>query len=72
MKSLTLFLFLLIIESSVSKIKLDDYSINVYIDQMKKEGIFDIVLYIKWRLNIDIAIITCEELKKKKVVIVKM
>ena len=40
MKSLSLFLILFIIKSSISKIEVENYSVNLFIDKLKKEGIF--------------------------------
>ena len=69
MKSLPLFLFLFIIKSSVSKINYDDYSINVFIDRLQKEGTFKIIKSIKEECGSDIAILSCEELNQIIVVI---
>ena len=64
MKSLTLFLILFIIKSSVSKSNLDNYSIDVFIKTLKDEKLFEIIQSIKWFYGQDVAIISCEELNK--------
>ena len=64
MKSLPLFLFLFIIKSSVSKINYDDYSINAFIDKLKKEGTFKIIQSIKEECGSDVAILSCEEINE--------
>ena len=66
MKSLTLFLILFMIESSVPKNALDNYSIDIFIIKLQNEGIFDLIVKIKELLGKDIAIITCEELNQNK------
>ena len=63
MKSLTLFLVLFIIKSSVSKTKLRKYSIDPFIDNLKKDGNFTIIQSIKAKFGNDVAIISCEEIK---------
>ena len=64
MKSLTLFLILFIIESSVSKIDIGDYSIDIFKNTIKNEGLFDTILLIKTFYGTDPSIISCEELNK--------
>ena len=44
--------------------KLDDYSIDPFKERMRKEGLFDIIQSIKILFGQDVAIISCEELKK--------
>jgi len=63
MKSLTLFLILFIIKSSVSKPYLNKYSINQFLDEMRRDGNFTIILSIKAEFGDDVAIISCEEIK---------
>ena len=63
MKSLTLFLILFIIKSTVSQIELIKYSIDPFIDNLKKDGNFTIIESIKAEFGIDAAIISCEEIK---------
>ena len=62
MKSLTFFLILFIIKSSVSKTNLNKYSINSFLDNLKKTGNFEIIKSIKEECTEDIAIITCQVL----------
>ena len=64
MKSITLFLILFITPFS-TMINLDDYSINTFIDRLKKEGLFDLIFQIKKAYGQDVAIISCEELNQK-------
>ena len=64
MKSLTLLLILFIIETSISKIELDNYSIDIFIIKMKNDGIFDILVEFKYIYGPDVAIISCEELNR--------
>ena len=64
MKSYTLFLILFIIKLSVSQSELDNYSIDSFIDNLKDEGLFDIIYSIKYSYGQDVAIISCEELSK--------
>ena len=47
MKSITIFLILFIIKSSISKRDIEYYSINLFIDRLKNEGLFDTILSIK-------------------------
>ena len=66
MKSLTLFLILFIIKSTVSQNKLIKYSIDPFIDNLKKDGNFTIIQSIKAEFGDDVAIISCEEIKNKQ------
>ena len=64
MKLITIFLILFIIESSISKIDIGDYSIDIFKNEIKNEGLFDTILSIKMLYGKDLSIISCEELKK--------
>jgi len=64
MKSLSLFLILFIIISSISNTELENYSVNVFIDFLKNEGTFEIILSIKKECGQDIAILSCEEINE--------
>ena len=64
MKSLSLFLILFIIKSSISKIEVENYSVNLFIDKLKKEGTFEIIKSIKEECGQDIAILSCEEINE--------
>ena len=70
MESLTWFLIVLKTPLT-TMVNTDDYSINTFKDRMQEEGVFDIILLIKDAYSQDVAIISCEELKKIIVVIVK-
>ena len=61
MKSLTLFLILLI-TPFITMINLDGYSIEEFKERMKDEGLFDLIVSIKITFGEDVAIISCEEL----------
>jgi len=64
MKSITLFLILFVIKSSVLQTNQNKYTFNTFIDKLKKEGTFEIILSIKMQIGEDVAIITCQELNK--------
>ena len=64
MKSLTLFLILFIIKSSVSQSKLKNYSVNTFISNLKSQGTFNIIKSVKFQCGDDVAIITCETINK--------
>ena len=64
MKSLTFFLILFIIKSSLSKTNLNKYSINIFIDNLKRKGEFEIIKSIKAECSSDVAIITCQVLNE--------
>mgnify|MGYP006873208856 CR=1 FL=1 len=64
MKSITSFLILFITMLTVSKSNSDDFSINPFIKSLKQEGLFDIINSIKDSYGNDVAIISCEEIKK--------
>ena len=63
MKSLTLFLILFIIKSSLSQTYLNNYSINLFLDRMRRDGSFEIIQSIKAEFGDDVAIISCEEIE---------
>ena len=60
MKSIKLFLILFIVPLILSDE--DSFSINPFIEYLKNEGLFDIIISIKQTFGQDIAIISCEEL----------
>ena len=62
MKSISIFILLFIIKSSISNSSIDEYSINKFIYRIKKEGNFEIIKSIKKLYGQDFAIISCEEL----------
>ena len=64
MKSIIIFLILFIIKSSISKTNLNDFSINLFITTLKKQGIYQTILSVKEYYGQDLSIITCEELNK--------
>ena len=64
MKSITLCLIIFITILTVSKSSFDDYSISMFITNLKNEGLFEIILSIKESYGQDLAIISCEELNK--------
>ena len=68
MKSYTLFLILFVLKLSVSQSELDKYSIDLFVDMLEKEGLFDIIQAIKNSYGQDVAIISCEELCKNNTV----
>ena len=63
MKSINLFLILFIIPLILSDEKiLESFTINPFIEELKNEGLLDIIVSIKQYFGQDIAIISCEEL----------
>ena len=62
MKSFKLFLILFIVPLILSND--DSFSINPFIEELRKEGLLKIIELIKISYGPDIAIISCEELKK--------
>ena len=62
MKSIAIFLILSIITLTISKFDLDNFSTNMLIINLKREGLFEIIKLIKYKYGQDLAIITCEEL----------
>ena len=65
MKSITIFLILFIIKSSISEVNIEDYSIEKFITWLKKEGLYQKIIFIKKIYGQDLSIISCEELIKK-------
>ena len=63
MKSIALFLILLITPFTIM-VNIDDFSINQFINSLKEEGLFELILQIKGIYGQDVAIISCEELNK--------
>ncbi len=66
MKSITVFLFLFIIKSSISTMSIDAFSINPFIDMLKHEELFDIIKSSKEAYGEEFSIIFCEELNKNR------
>ena len=64
MKLNTSFLVLFLIISIKSKNILDEYSIEGFKENMKKDGLFQIIQSIRYYYGLDVAIISCEELYK--------
>ena len=64
MKLISIFLILSIITLTISKLDLDNYSINLFIIDLKRKGLFEIIKSIKKDFGQDVAIISCEELNK--------
>ena len=62
MKSIKLFLILFIVPLILSDE--DSFSINPFIERLRNEGLLEIIKLIKFNYGQDIAIISCEELKK--------
>ena len=62
MKLNVAFLFLFLIISKTSEIEFDSYSIVPFKEDLKKEGLFEIIESIKKAYNQDLAILSCEEL----------
>ena len=62
MKSIAIFLILSIITLTISKFDLDNFSTNMFIINLKRECLFEIIKLIKYKYGQDLAIITCEEL----------
>ena len=62
MKSISIFLLLFIIKSSISNESIDDYSMDRFINSLKNEGFYETILSIKKKFGQDLAIIICEEL----------
>ena len=60
MKSIKLFLILFIVPLILSDE--DSFTINPFIEELKNEGLFDIIASIKQYFGQDVAIISCEEL----------
>ena len=63
MISLSLFLILLITPITIM-VNIDDFSIDIFKERMKSEGLFDLIKSIKEAYGQDVAIISCEELNK--------
>ena len=64
MKIITHFLILVLIKSIISESLLDYFSINHFLNDLKSDGLFEIILSIKKVYGQDVAIISCEELKE--------
>mgnify|MGYP006873229148 CR=1 FL=1 len=62
MKSISLFLILFIVPIAISN--LDKFSIDPFINNLKNEGLYDLISSIKDNYGEDVAIISCEELNK--------
>ena len=66
MKLITHFLILFLIISITSENLIDDFSITLFINDLKSNGLFEIILSIKKVYGQDVAIISCEELNKNR------
>ena len=66
MKLISLFLLLVLTISINSESLLDDYSINIFIKDLKNNGLFEIIETIKKIYGQDVAIISCEELNENR------
>ena len=66
MKLISLFLLLFLIKSITSQISVDDFSINPFIEDLKNNGLFEIIELIKQTYGQDVAIISCEELNENR------
>ena len=64
MKSISIFLILFIIKSSISKDNIEDYSFQKFIIRLKKQGLYEKISLIKKVYGKDLSIISCEELNK--------
>ena len=64
MKLINHFLILFLIISLTSEISIDDYSIEIFLNDLKKNGLFEIIESIKKVYCQDVAIISCEELNE--------
>ena len=62
MKLINHFLILFLIISLTSEISIDDFSIETFLNDLKKNGLFEIIELIKMDYCQDVAIISCEEL----------
>ena len=66
MKLINHFLILFLIISLASEISIDDYSIEPFLNDLKKNGLFEIIESIKKNYCQDVAIISCEELNENR------
>ena len=66
MKLITHCLILFLIKSITSEISVDDFSINPFIEDLKKNGLFEMIELIKQAYGQDVAIISCEELNENR------
>ena len=64
MRLITLFLILFSIISIKTENEMDLFSMDVFIEYLKDEGLFEIILSIKKVYGQDVAIISCEELNE--------
>ena len=64
MKLITYFMILFLIMSITSESLIDSFSIDHFLNVMKSNGLFEIILSIKKVYGQDVAIISCEELNK--------
>ena len=62
---ITKFLIFFLIISIKTESELDSYSIEVFKEYVKNNGLFEIILSIKMIYGQDVAIISCEELNEK-------
>ena len=66
MKLINHFLFLFLIISITSKNLIDNFSIYPFLNDLKRNGLFEIILSIKKVYGQDVAIISCEELNENR------
>ena len=66
MKLITHWLILSLIKSITSEISVDDFSIDPFIEDLKNNGLFEIIESIKQAYGQDVAIISCEELNENR------
>ena len=66
MKLINHFLILFLILSITSENLLDNYSIDPFLNDLKSNGLFEIILSIKKVYGQDVAIISCEELNENR------
>ena len=66
MKLINHFLILFLIISITSENLIDYFSINLFINDLKRNGLFEIILSIKKVYGQDVAIISCEELNENR------
>ena len=66
MKLINHFLILFLIISLTSEISINDFSIETFLNDLKKNGLFEIIESIKKFYGQDVAIISCEELNENR------
>ena len=66
MKLISLFLLLFLLISINSESQLDEFSINLFKNDLQNNGLFEIIKSIKSVYGQDVAIISCEELNENR------